>query len=160
MHCFSADVVDFSVPVPSVQKNSGNIGAMQWPPESQLSLNVSRVYAKHSVSLSTAATRRRPELLWWTLTGPWPGSCEPVDLPSIHFSPFHVATCEIDLCAATVHAFLVKIPEPLTRTLDWLAGGLEREDDMGDGEPAAGRFPLSPCLVHFRQFSSDPAPPS
>ena len=73
-----------------------------------------------------------------------------MDLPSIHFSPFHVATCEIDLCAATVHAFLVKIPEPLTRTLDWLAGGLEREDDMGDGEPAAGRFPLSPCLVHFR----------
>jgi len=32
------------------------------------------------------------------------------------------------MCAATVHAFLVKIPEPLTRTLDWLAGGLERED--------------------------------
>jgi len=42
-----------------------------------------------------------------TLTGPWPGSCEPVDLPSIHFSPFHVATCEIDLCAATVKARLV-----------------------------------------------------
>jgi len=52
MHCFSADVVDFSVPVPSVQKNSGNIGAMQWPPESQLSLNVSRVYAKHSFTSS------------------------------------------------------------------------------------------------------------
>jgi hypothetical protein len=99
------------------------------------------------------------ELLWRTLTGPWPGMNQWTCLPFPSLSHGNLLNRSLCCCCNSSRVFGQNpwATDENTRVASWC---LEREDDTGGGEPAAGRFPLSPCLVHFRQFSSDPAPPS
>lgn len=109
----------------------------------------SRVHCSHTHSLLGGGCTK---LLWrdtdWSLSGG--RSCEPVDLAS-DFPPYHVATC---------WSICVLYRSCIFFGQCWAADEHTSMRDtvvVGDGEPAAGRFPLSPCIVQLWQFPSDPS---